>query len=335
MARPLHNLLTDVAGLKVGNADDAQTEIRRDGRALRGADHRFRPRHGRRARNPRDRPALAGTDGRARSTRWCLSGGSAFGLDAASGVVAALAAVGRGLPRRRDARAARARPPSSSICSTAATRNGAQTRPIAASAARRSMPPRWISRSAPPAPAPARRPPISRADLAPPRPGWLTAPPSRPSSPSTPVGQATIGDRPHFWAAPFEVDGEFGGRGFPSPLPADAVALRHKLQVGRSEHHHRRHRHRRDPDQGGRQSGSPSSRMTASPGPSGRPTRRSTATSSSPCRPAASRSIRAGLDLIEIGAAAASCMARAIARGVYEATPADGDLLPTWRTKFG
>ena len=29
-----------------------------------------------------------------------------------------------------------------------------------------------------------------------------------------------------------------------------------------------------------------------------------------------------------------SVMARAIARGVYEATPAPGDLLPTWRERF-
>jgi len=33
----------------------------------------------------------------------------------------------------------------------------------------------------------------------------------------------------------------------------------------------------------------------------------------------------------EIGAAAAVCLSRAIARGVFEATPADGDLLPTYR----
>ncbi len=35
-----------------------------------------------------------------------------------------------------------------------------------------------------------------------------------------------------------------------------------------------------------------------------------------------------------LGSAAASTMARAIARGVYEATPAPGDLLPTWRQRF-
>ncbi|MCK0198827.1 P1 family peptidase [Ancylobacter sp. 6x-1] len=37
------------------------------------------------------------------------------------------------------------------------------------------------------------------------------------------VGSATVGDGPHFWAAPFERDGEFGGLGLPSPLPAPTV----------------------------------------------------------------------------------------------------------------
>ena len=40
------------------------------------------------------------------------------------------------------------------------------------------------------------------------------------------------------------------------------------------------------------------------------------------------------MELIEIGAAAAACVARAIARGIYEATPEPGDRLPTWRQKF-
>ena len=35
-------------------------------------------------------------------------------------------------------------------------------------------------------------------------------------------------------------------------------------------------------------------------------------------------------DLALIGHAAALCLARAIARAIYLATPADGDLLPTW-----
>ena len=37
------------------------------------------------------------------------------------------------------------------------------------------------------------------------------------------VGSTTIGDTPHFWAAPFEVDAEFGGRGFPEKIPSDAL----------------------------------------------------------------------------------------------------------------
>lgn len=42
------------------------------------------------------------------------------------------------------------------------------------------------------------------------------------------VGSVTVGNGPHFWAAPFERDGEFGGRGWPSPLPADALTIRLK-----------------------------------------------------------------------------------------------------------
>ena len=37
------------------------------------------------------------------------------------------------------------------------------------------------------------------------------------------VGRATIGDGPHFWAAPYERNGEFGGLGWPQPWPADAA----------------------------------------------------------------------------------------------------------------
>jgi L-aminopeptidase/D-esterase-like protein len=42
------------------------------------------------------------------------------------------------------------------------------------------------------------------------------------------VGSVTIGDTPHFWAAPFEQNGEFGGRGLPSPFPANALDIRLK-----------------------------------------------------------------------------------------------------------
>jgi L-aminopeptidase/D-esterase-like protein len=36
-------------------------------------------------------------------------------------------------------------------------------------------------------------------------------------------GSVTVGDGPHFWAAPFEADGEFGGLGFPATVPPAAL----------------------------------------------------------------------------------------------------------------
>lgn len=42
------------------------------------------------------------------------------------------------------------------------------------------------------------------------------------------IGIATIGDGPHFWAAPFEQANEFGGRGWPATMPAGALGLRIK-----------------------------------------------------------------------------------------------------------
>ena len=42
------------------------------------------------------------------------------------------------------------------------------------------------------------------------------------------VGSVTVGDGPHFWAAPFEQGSEFGGRGLPSPFPPDAQSVRLK-----------------------------------------------------------------------------------------------------------
>ncbi|MCB1487244.1 MAG: P1 family peptidase, partial [Bauldia sp.] len=149
------------------------------------------------------------------------------------------------------------------------------------------------------------------------------------------VGAVTVGGTGHFWAAPFETGGEFGGLGLPSPVPPEATALRHKLQ----------------------------------PAAGANTTIAVIATDAALTKAQAKRLAMvthdgfaraiwpshtpfdgdlvfalstgrippgdAAFDLIEIGAAASACMARAIARGVYEATPAPGDLLPTWRQRFG
>ncbi len=42
------------------------------------------------------------------------------------------------------------------------------------------------------------------------------------------VGTPTIGDGPWFWAAPFEIDGEFGGRGMPASFTPDMLKMRLK-----------------------------------------------------------------------------------------------------------
>jgi L-aminopeptidase/D-esterase-like protein len=42
------------------------------------------------------------------------------------------------------------------------------------------------------------------------------------------VGSVTIGDGPWFWAAPFEIDGEYGGRGSPPSFTPDMLTMRLK-----------------------------------------------------------------------------------------------------------
>lgn len=48
------------------------------------------------------------------------------------------------------------------------------------------------------------------------------------------VGSVVVGDSPSFWAAPFERGQEFGGLGLPSPVPASALELRMKGGPGQN-----------------------------------------------------------------------------------------------------
>ncbi len=48
------------------------------------------------------------------------------------------------------------------------------------------------------------------------------------------LGSATIGDGPHFWAAPWEIDGEFGGHALPPAFGAAEQAPRSKLDAARA-----------------------------------------------------------------------------------------------------
>jgi D-aminopeptidase len=48
------------------------------------------------------------------------------------------------------------------------------------------------------------------------------------------VGSATIGDGPHFWAGAYERDAEFGGLGWPATISPEELALRYKGGPGRN-----------------------------------------------------------------------------------------------------
>lgn len=152
---------------------------------------------------------------------------------------------------------------------------------------------------------------------------------------ANPVGTVTIGRTRHFWAAPFEIGDEFGGLGFPSPFPADAIDLSVKY-----------------PD-------------TARAGTN--TTIAVIATDAVLTKAAAKRLAIAAHDgfaraiwpthtpmdgdlvfalatgkktivpdsnaAVEFHAAASATMARAIARAIHAATPAEGDLFPVWSSR--
>ncbi|MBS9720308.1 P1 family peptidase [Tianweitania sp. BSSL-BM11] len=145
------------------------------------------------------------------------------------------------------------------------------------------------------------------------------------------MGGVTVGDQGAFWSAPFEMDDEFGGIPYPHPLPADAGAVRLKF---------------RDPqpveattiaiiatDAALTKAAAKRLAIAAHDGfsraiwPAHTPMDGDLVFALATGREPAPLSTE---DAIAIYAAGASTMARAIARGVYAATPAPGDLMPSW-----
>ncbi len=147
------------------------------------------------------------------------------------------------------------------------------------------------------------------------------------------VGTATIGDGPHFWAAPYEQNGEFGGLGMPARIDAKDLALRMK-------------------------GGGPPSTTIALVATDATLTKAEAKRLAHMADDGLARAIRpahAPMDgdtviaistlakpmthpahLTEIGMAAGDVLARAIARGIYEATALPfANALPAWRDKFG
>jgi len=147
------------------------------------------------------------------------------------------------------------------------------------------------------------------------------------------LGSPAIGKGPHFWAAPWEQDGEFGGLGMPAQITADQLQLRWKggpattLAVVATD---------------AALTKAECKRMAiVAHGGFARALRLSAAAFDGDTVFAAATGAKARTgepldDLTEICAVAADCVARAIARGVYEAASTDvPGAAPSWQQAFG
>lgn len=147
-----------------------------------------------------------------------------------------------------------------------------------------------------------------------------------------PMGAVTIGDTRHFWAAPFEIDGEFGDLGYPHPMPDNATDLQIKF---------------RETQRGG------ANTTIAVIATDAILTKAQAKRLAISAHDGFARAIwpshniydgdlvftlatgKSGMEpspdeFIDLCAAATSTMARAIARGVYAANAKPADILPSW-----
>ena len=220
------NLITDVVGLGVGNAHDSRlrsgvTVVLFDQPAVAAVDVRGG------GPGSRETDLLAPENTVQAIDALVLSGGSAFGLDAAGGVQARLREQGRGFAVRS------VRVPIVPAAALFDLLNGGDKDwgllspyrdfgVAAVDAARRDFALGSAGAGSG----------ATTADL---RGGLGSASAVSPDGymvgalvAVNAVGQTTIGDGPHFWASPYEIGSEFGGLGWPVPFPSTALTLRAK-----------------------------------------------------------------------------------------------------------
>ena len=215
------NLITDVAGLRVGHAEDAALRsgvsvVVFDAPAVAAVDVRGG------APGARETDLLALENTVERVDALVLSGGSAFGLDAAGGAMAALRAMGRGFA------VGDARVPIVPAAILFDLTNGgdkdwglhAPYRDLGLAATQAAGAPAALGSVG--AGVGARlgtglRGGLGQASAVDPVTGATVGALVAVNA----LGAATVGDGPHFWAAPFERDAEFGGLGWPDRF-ADA-----------------------------------------------------------------------------------------------------------------
>ena len=153
---------------------------------------------------------------------------------------------------------------------------------------------------------------------------------------ANPIGSVTTPGERHFWAAPFEIDGEFGGFG-PDPRSGLGRDMKSDKITAMMR-------------QANTTIGIIATDAKLSKAQCKRVAIAAHDGIARACMPAhtpmdgdlifstctGTKELTApDLELAMIGHAASLCVARAIARAVYEATPAPNDLLPTWREKNG
>jgi D-aminopeptidase len=151
------------------------------------------------------------------------------------------------------------------------------------------------------------------------------------------VGSTLVGDGPHFWAAPFETGNEFGGRGLPAKFTPNMLKVRLKggaaaaaganttIAVVVTDA-------KLDKAQTKRLAIIAQTGFARAIYPVHAPLDGDVVFAAA----TGAKAVDAGAGLTELGAVAANVMARAIARGVYEATalPFPG-ALPAWKDRFG
>jgi D-aminopeptidase len=151
------------------------------------------------------------------------------------------------------------------------------------------------------------------------------------------VGSVVIGDGPWFWAAPFEQNGEFGGLGLPAPFPPQALEVHTKGSV-------------RESTtlvvvatdailtkaQAKRLAVMAQSGLSRAIYPVHTPLDGDVVFAASTGRRPLAGAADAHVRLADLGALAANVAARAIARGIFEATAlAFTGAIPSWRDQFG
>lgn len=154
---------------------------------------------------------------------------------------------------------------------------------------------------------------------------------------ANPVGQVTVGDGPHFHAAPCEFGDEFGGLG---PAPSFDPARLPPTKLTASD---------REATaiaivatdaaltkaQAARMATMAHDGIARAVWPSHAPMDGDTVFAvATGARPIGSGHA-AAVDLMWLGHLASLCLARAMARGIYHATPEPGDVKPAWRARFG